>query len=250
MPTRRGASPSVTALPTTTGRRTWTSRGSTTSSPSRPSARAGRACSSKRITRARLRWSSTSPWAWSPASPRPSGRSMPSSRRTRSGRASPDRPPRQSFAPAACPTGRRPAHPPRTTREDEPMTTATRDKTTHTLDVPGASLTYDVWAGAATDQPPLVLIGSPMGAGGFTTLAGHFPDRTVVSYDPRNNGERSPVDDPSIPITTEVQAEDVHRVIDAVGGGPVDLFGSSGGAIVALALITAHPDDLRVAVAH
>ena len=130
------------------------------------------------------------------------------------------------------------------------MTTATHDKTTHTLDVPGASITYDVWTGAATDQPPLILIGSPMGAGGFTTLAGHFPDRTVVSYDPRNNGERSPADDPSVPITAEVQADDVHRVIEAVGGGPVDLFGSSGGAIVALALITAHPDDLRVAVAH
>jgi pimeloyl-ACP methyl ester carboxylesterase len=130
------------------------------------------------------------------------------------------------------------------------MTTATRDKTTHTLDVPGATLAYDVWPGTSTAEPPLFLIGSPMGAGGFTTLAGHFPERTVITYDPRNNGERSTADDPSTPITPDVQAGDVHRVIEAAGGGPVDMFASSGGAIVALALIAAHPDDLRVAVAH
>src|SRR6185369_15805692 len=130
------------------------------------------------------------------------------------------------------------------------MTTATRDKTTHTLQVPGATLTYDVWPGTSTDQPPLLLIGSPMGAGGFTTLAGHFPDRTVVTYDPRNNGERSTADDPATPITAQVQADDVHRVIEAVGGGPVDLFGSSGGAIVALDLVARYPGDVRTLVAH
>ena len=130
------------------------------------------------------------------------------------------------------------------------MTADTRDKTSHTLGVPGATLTYDVWPGSSSAEPPLMLIGSPMGAGGFTTLAGHFPERTVVTYDPRNNGERSTADDPSIPITPQVQADDVHRVIDAVGGGPVDLFGSSGGAIVALDLVAKHPGDVRTLVAH
>ena len=59
------------------------------------------------------------------------------------------------------------------------MTTMT-EPTTHTLAVPGATLAYDV---RATDSPapPLFLIGSPMGAGGFVTLASHFPDRTVVT---------------------------------------------------------------------
>jgi pimeloyl-ACP methyl ester carboxylesterase len=89
-----------------------------------------------------------------------------------------------------------------------------------------------------------------MGAGGFPSLAAHFPDRTLVSYDPRNNGERSVVDDPTTRITPEVQADDVHRIIEAVGGGPVDLFASSGGAIVALALIAKYPNDVRTAVAH
>jgi pimeloyl-ACP methyl ester carboxylesterase len=121
---------------------------------------------------------------------------------------------------------------------------------TSTLDVPGATITYDVRASESTTEPPLVLIGSPMGAGGFPSLASHFPDRTIVTYDPRNNGERSPAHDPSQPITPELQADDVHAVIEAVGGGPVDMFASSGGAIVALALVAKYPNDLRTLVAH
>ena len=121
--------------------------------------------------------------------------------------------------------------------------------TTQTLDVPGATLTYDVRPGTGTDIP-LFLIGSPMGAGGFPSLAAHFPDRTIVTYDPRNNGERSAADDPSVPITAEVQANDVHAVIEAIGGGPVDMFATSGGAIVSLALVAKYPGDLRTLVAH
>ena len=129
--------------------------------------------------------------------------------------------------------------------------TATREPLTQTLEVPGATLTYDVRASESTTEPPLVMIGSPMGAGGFPSLAAHFADRTVVTYDPRNNGEgRSTADDPSVPITPEVQADDVHAVIEAIGGGPVDMFASSGGAIVALALVAKHPNDIRTLVAH
>ena len=50
---------------------------------------------------------------------------------------------------------------------------------TFTLDVPGAVLHYDVRANAFRDQPVLLMIGSPMGAEGFTTQAGHFADRVV-----------------------------------------------------------------------
>jgi pimeloyl-ACP methyl ester carboxylesterase len=119
------------------------------------------------------------------------------------------------------------------------------------LRVPGATLTYDVRTSDGSTELPLVLIGSPAGAAGFPSLASHFPDRTIVSYDPRNNGEgRSVADDPSVPITPEVQAEDVHAVIEAVGGGPVDMFASSGGAVVALALVARYPNDVRTLVAH
>jgi pimeloyl-ACP methyl ester carboxylesterase len=130
-------------------------------------------------------------------------------------------------------------------------TTTATEPTTKTLAVPGATISYDVRPSEATTEPPLVLIGSPMGAGGFPTLASHFRDRTIVTYDPRNNGEgRSVADDPSRPITPEVQAEDVHAVIEAIGGGPVDMFASSGGAVVALALVAKYPRDVRTLVAH
>lgn len=124
------------------------------------------------------------------------------------------------------------------------------DRKTLTLDAPGAVLTYDVREPATpTDEPPLVLIGLPMGAEGFTTLADHFADRTVVTYDPRGV-ERSTRAPGATAPDVATHADDVHRVIAAVGGGPVDLFASSGGAVVALELAAAHPDDLRTVVAH
>ena len=128
------------------------------------------------------------------------------------------------------------------------MTTMT-EPTTRTLDVPGAVLTYDIRNVGATDQPVLFLIGSPMGASGFATLASHFPDRTVVTYDPRGV-ERSIKADPTSPSTPEQHADDVHRIIAEVGSGPVDLFASSGGAVNALALVARHPEDVHTAVAH
>jgi pimeloyl-ACP methyl ester carboxylesterase len=130
------------------------------------------------------------------------------------------------------------------------MTAPTNAMETHTLKVPGATLTYDVRMSKRTTQPPLMLIGSPMGAGGFPSLAAHFTDRTIVTYDPRNNGERSTAVDASLPITAEVQADDVHAVIEAVGGGPVDMFATSGGAIVSLALVAKYPNDVQTLVAH
>ena len=128
--------------------------------------------------------------------------------------------------------------------------TTTTDIATHTLEVPGAVLTYDVRPGPDTaTAPTLVLIGSPMGAGGFGTLAAHFTDRTVVTYDPRGV-ERSTKADPSSPSTPEDHAADISRVIAALATGPVDLFASSGGAVNALALVARHPDQVRTLVAH
>jgi len=84
--------------------------------------------------------------------------------------------------------------------------------TTHTLAVPGAVLAYDLRPGEASAKPALVLIGSPMGASGFGTLAGHFTDRTVVTYDPRGV-ERSVRTDDAIQSTPEEHADDLHRLI-------------------------------------
>jgi pimeloyl-ACP methyl ester carboxylesterase len=121
--------------------------------------------------------------------------------------------------------------------------------TIHTLDVPGATLTDDVRRNDASTEPILLLIGSPMGASGFGTLSQHFSDRTVVTYDPRGV-ERSVKDDPTSPVTPDVHADDLHRLIQAIGGEPVDLFASSGGAVNALALLSKHPEDVRTLVAH
>jgi pimeloyl-ACP methyl ester carboxylesterase len=62
---------------------------------------------------------------------------------------------------------------------------------TRTLDAPGAVLHYDVRGNGAGTRPVLLLIGSAMGAAGFVALAGHFTDRTVVTYDPRGAGAAS-----------------------------------------------------------
>ncbi|HEV8488189.1 MAG TPA: alpha/beta hydrolase [Candidatus Limnocylindrales bacterium] len=129
------------------------------------------------------------------------------------------------------------------------MSTTISEATTQTLEVPGATLTYDIRRNDASTDPPLFLIGSPMAAAGFGTLIGHFPDRTIITYDPRGS-ERSTKADPSTQSTPDEHADDLHRVIQAIGGGPVDLFASSGGATNALALVARHPEDVRTLVAH
>jgi pimeloyl-ACP methyl ester carboxylesterase len=120
---------------------------------------------------------------------------------------------------------------------------------THTLDVPGAVLHYDVRSNESSTQPVLLTIGSPMGASGFTTLAGHFTDRTVVTYDPRGT-DRSKRTDGGAETTPDEHSDDLHRLIDALDAGPVDIFASSGGAVNALALVAKHPEQVRTLVAH
>lgn len=123
--------------------------------------------------------------------------------------------------------------------------------TTHLLQTPGADLVYDVHGPlpAADGRPPLIMIGQPMDAGGFGTLASLFPDRTVVTYDPRGLG-RSIRKDGRIDHAPDVQAADVHAIIEALGAGPVEMFASSGGAVTALALVAAYPEDVTTLVAH
>jgi pimeloyl-ACP methyl ester carboxylesterase len=118
-----------------------------------------------------------------------------------------------------------------------------------TLDVPGAVLHYDIRSNDASTEPPLLLIGSPMGAQGFVTLAGHFPDRTVVTYDPRG-AERSTRTDGATETTPDEHADDLHRLITTLDAGAVDLFATSGGAVNALALVTVHPQQVHTLVAH
>ncbi|WP_422739848.1 alpha/beta fold hydrolase [Micromonospora sp. WMMD729] len=124
-------------------------------------------------------------------------------------------------------------------------------KQTHRLAVPGADLAYDVRG----PLPPtgarraLLMIGQPMTAEGFDALAPHFADRTVVTYDPRGLG-RSTRSDGRRDNTPQQQAADLHLLVAALGGGPVDVFASSGGAVTALELVATHPGDVGTLVAH
>ncbi|MVU77989.1 alpha/beta fold hydrolase [Nocardia sp. ET3-3] len=123
--------------------------------------------------------------------------------------------------------------------------------TEHILETPEVDLAYDLLGPALADSAhrPLLMIGQPMTAAGFYTLASYFPDRTVITYDPRGLG-RSVRKDGRTDNSPTVQAEDVHALITALGVGPVDMFASSGGAVTALALVAAHPGDLATLVAH
>ena len=128
--------------------------------------------------------------------------------------------------------------------------TETRVARTSTVGQGDDLITYDVrgdLADATDDKPALFLFGSPMDAVGFGTLAGLITDRPVVTYDPRGAG-RNPTGTSDIP--PQQHAEDLHRVIAALGVGPVDCMGTSGGAVNLLALAAAYPGDINRAVAH
>ena len=119
------------------------------------------------------------------------------------------------------------------------------------LETAEADIAYDVHGPLPPSggRPPLLMIGQPMTATGFATLASHFPDRTVVTYDPRGLG-RSSRKDGRVDHAPTVQADDVHAVIEALATGPVEMFASSGGAVTALALVAAYPNDVLTLVAH
>ena len=122
----------------------------------------------------------------------------------------------------------------------------TEQPTSQRLDVPGGRLYYEV-RGAG---PLLLVIGQPMTSGPFGPLAELLAeDHTVVTYDPRGLGQ-STTDDPTLDVTPEVEADDLAQLVDAVGGGPADVFASSGGAVAGLAFAARHPEQLRTLVAH
>lgn len=122
---------------------------------------------------------------------------------------------------------------------------------TQTLETPNVDLVYDVHGPLPTvdGTRPLLMVGQPMDAGGFGTLASHFPDRTVITYDPRGLG-RSVRKDGRVDHTPQDQAADLHLLIAALDAGPVDVFASSGGSVTALELVSTHPQDVVILVAH
>lgn len=114
------------------------------------------------------------------------------------------------------------------------------------LDVLGAHLYYELRGSG----PVLMFIGHPMDSAPFAVIASLLAtDHTVVTYDPRGFG-RSTIDDPHQDADPDLIADDVHQVLSAVGNGPAKVFGSSGGAVTALALAFRHSGSVQTIVAH
>ncbi len=118
--------------------------------------------------------------------------------------------------------------------------------TQHHLDVNGGRLYYEVRGSG----PLLLVVGQPMTSGPFAPLADDLAaDHTVVTYDPHGVGE-STVDDPSLPVTPEIEADDLAAIVDELGLGPAAMMGSSGGAVAGLAFACRHPDKISTLIAH
>jgi pimeloyl-ACP methyl ester carboxylesterase len=116
----------------------------------------------------------------------------------------------------------------------------------HHLDVPGGRLYYEVRGSG----PLLLVIGQPMTSAPFGPVADLLAeDHTVVTYDPHGLGA-STIEDPSRNVTPEIEADDLAYLVDAVGGERADVFGSSGGAIAALAFAARHPEKAGTVIAH
>jgi pimeloyl-ACP methyl ester carboxylesterase len=117
---------------------------------------------------------------------------------------------------------------------------------TNRLEVPGASIYYEVRGSG----PLLALIAAPMAGSGFAALADLMASQfTVLTYDPRGS-EHSTVDDRTEITTPGRLADDVHHVLSSVSDEPAAILGSSGGAVTGLALVTAHPEQVSVLIAH
>ncbi|MCX5385899.1 alpha/beta fold hydrolase [Streptomyces sp. NBC_00083] len=118
-----------------------------------------------------------------------------------------------------------------------------------TLQVPGATLRYEV---RGAGPVLLLIVGGGGDAGIFEPVADALARRyTVVTYDPRGHS-RSPLDGPDEDQRVETQADDAYRLLERVapGGAPAYVFGTSSGAIVAVELLTRHPERLARVVAH
>lgn len=116
-----------------------------------------------------------------------------------------------------------------------------------TLKVPGATLYYEV---CGTGPHLLLIPGGPADAGVFAPIRDVLSDRyTVVTYDPRGLS-RSPLDGGPEDITVQTFADDAHRLLAALGTEVAFVLGVSSGGLVGLELVSRHPEQVRVLVAH
>src|ERR1700716_1421981 len=124
----------------------------------------------------------------------------------------------------------------------------TAPTTTERLEVPGASLYYEV---RGSGPVLLMMPGGPADAGAFRRIAEPLAsDYAVVTYDPRGLSHSTldgPLQDERI---VEIFADDVHRLLTATASERADVFASSGGAVIGLELAARHPEQVRTLVSH
>ena len=127
------------------------------------------------------------------------------------------------------------------------MSTIT-NPTTATLEVPGATLYYEI---RGSGPVLLMICGGIYDAALLAELAERLADhRTVITYDRRGNS-RSPLTEQAGPQCVPVHADDAHRLLSAVAPGQAaDVFGNSSGAQIGLELVARHPEQVRTLVAH
>ncbi len=128
------------------------------------------------------------------------------------------------------------------------MAKLTANVETKKLEVPGASIYYEVRGSG----PVLLCIpGGPAVASEFHKLAGELaPYHTIVTYDPRGLSHSpltGPFDDAR---AIEINADDAHRLISAVTDGKASVLASSGGAVISLELARRHGDQISTLIAH
>jgi pimeloyl-ACP methyl ester carboxylesterase len=115
------------------------------------------------------------------------------------------------------------------------------------VEVPRAKLFYK-----ARGIGPVLLIlqGGAGDADGSDALAEVLADRyTVIAYD-RRGLSRSSIDDPAQPPGIGTHSDDASRLLAALTSEPAFVFGSSLGGLIGLDLITEHPEQVRLLVAH
>jgi len=129
------------------------------------------------------------------------------------------------------------------------MATTTTTYSKETLEVPGATLYYEV---RGSGPVLLMMPGGPADATTFRRIEEDLAKRyMVVTYDPRTYSRsvlKEPVDDSTM---VEVFADDAHRLLKKVAEGQKScIFASSGGATIALELIARHPEQLETVICH
>jgi pimeloyl-ACP methyl ester carboxylesterase len=114
-----------------------------------------------------------------------------------------------------------------------------------------ASGEADLYYERRGDGPPLLLItGGGGDAGYYSALAEILADEyTVLTYDRRGNS-RSRLPRGPVKITLSGQSADAIAVLRANGFGSAHVFGSSGGATIALDLAAHHPEVVETVIPH